>query len=94
MFLTHCKDARKFKSGLLPKHIERFVFVVQGLVTLTNVSGVGQTLMVFQLLKLLPRSLLYDFSIHAYDASRIVVSKENDDDSYLKSIYGIRLMYV
>ncbi|KVH95248.1 Cupin 2, conserved barrel [Cynara cardunculus var. scolymus] len=45
------------KSGLPPKHIERFVFVVQGLVTLTNVSGICQTLMTRLLIYLLTQSI-------------------------------------
>lgn len=34
------------RSGLPPNDVERFIFVVQGAVTLTNVSGVSQELMV------------------------------------------------
>ncbi|KAK3029853.1 hypothetical protein RJ639_038287 [Escallonia herrerae] len=36
----------KSKSGLLPNHVERFIFVVQGMVTLTNVHGSSHKLMV------------------------------------------------
>ncbi|KAL4602305.1 hypothetical protein ACB092_10G043400 [Castanea dentata] len=34
------------KSGLPPSDVERFIFVVQGAVSLTNISGVSHELMV------------------------------------------------
>nr|POF24433.1 (s)-ureidoglycine aminohydrolase [Quercus suber] len=33
------------KSGLPPSDVERFIFVVQGAVSLTNISGVSHELM-------------------------------------------------
>lgn len=58
------------KSGLPPKHIERFVFVVQGLVTLTNVSGIGQTLMVDSYAYLPPNS---EHLFESYESATLVV---------------------
>ncbi|CAN6723138.1 unnamed protein product [Malus baccata var. baccata] len=98
------------RSGLPPNDVERFIFVVQGAVTLTNVSGTSDKLTVdsyaylppngdhslrhvslenqstdqiigstdeqplletpgevFQLRKLIPTSISYDFNIHIMD---------------------------
>nr|KAJ0216865.1 hypothetical protein LSAT_V11C300107260 [Lactuca sativa] len=55
MYIAKMQESSK--SGLPPKHVERFVFVVQGLVTLTNVSGICQTLMTRLLTYLLTQSI-------------------------------------
>ncbi|GKD34669.1 (S)-ureidoglycine aminohydrolase [Tanacetum coccineum] len=44
MYIAKMQESSK--SGLPPKHVERFAFVLQGLVTFTNASGTGQTLTV------------------------------------------------
>nr|XP_043626670.1 (S)-ureidoglycine aminohydrolase [Erigeron canadensis] len=58
------------KSGLPPKHVERFVFVLQGLVTLTNVTGIGQTLTVDSYAYLPPNS---KHLFESYESATIVV---------------------
>ncbi|CAN4078086.1 unnamed protein product [Withania somnifera] len=44
-----------------------FIFVVQGSAVLTNISGNVHKLTIFELRKLLPTSLAYDFNVHIMD---------------------------
>lgn len=68
MYIAKMQESSK--SGLPPKHVERFVFVVQGLVTLTNVSGICQTLMVDSFAYLPPNS---DHLFESYESATLVV---------------------
>ncbi|PWA58506.1 ureidoglycine aminohydrolase [Artemisia annua] len=54
MYIAKMQESSK--SGLPPKHVERFAFVLQGLVTFTNASGTGQTLTVDSFAYLPPNS--------------------------------------
>ncbi|KAI3812890.1 hypothetical protein L1987_17603 [Smallanthus sonchifolius] len=68
MYIAKMQESSK--SGLPPKDVERFVFVLQGLVTLTNVSGIGQTLMVDSFAYLPPNS---EHLFESYESATLVV---------------------
>ncbi|KAI3501544.1 hypothetical protein L1887_29415 [Cichorium endivia] len=68
MYIAKMQESSK--SGLPPKHVERFVFVVEGLVTLTNISGISQTLMVDSFAYLPPNS---EHLFESHESATLVV---------------------
>ncbi|XP_071702744.1 (S)-ureidoglycine aminohydrolase isoform X2 [Rutidosis leptorrhynchoides] len=68
MYLAKMQESSK--SGLPSEQVERFVFVLQGSVKLTNSSGVGQTLMVDSFAYLPPNS---KHLFESYESATLVV---------------------
>ncbi|KAI3713454.1 hypothetical protein L1987_72031 [Smallanthus sonchifolius] len=68
MYIAKMQESSK--SGLPPKDVERFIFVLQGSVTLTNVSGIGETLMVDSFAYLPPNS---EHLFESYESVTLVV---------------------
>ncbi|XP_076910543.1 (S)-ureidoglycine aminohydrolase-like [Bidens hawaiensis] len=68
MYLAKMQESSK--SGNPSKDVERFVFVLQGLVKLTNASGVGQTLTVDSFAYIPPNS---EHLFESYESATLVV---------------------
>ncbi|MFS8029709.1 putative (S)-ureidoglycine aminohydrolase [Helianthus anomalus] len=68
MYIAKMQESAK--SGCLPKDVERFVFVLQGSVSLSNVSGIDQTLMVDSYAYLPPNS---EHLFESYESATLVV---------------------
>lgn len=86
MYLAQMKE--KSKSGLPPADVERFLFVIQGAVKLTNSSGISEKLTVDSFAYLPPN---FDHSVKCDSSSTLVVFERRYAslvDHHTKQIIG------